>query len=567
MKHLNRNLLHSDFSPGGAARIGPVGRFPERVLQFGEGRFLRAFCDWMINAMNARGLFNGSIVVVQPLPQGQAEALASQDGLYTVILRGMDGGRLVESREIVTAVSRAINPYTQWQAYLECGENPDLRFVISNTTEAGIAYVEQPPPEGACPASFPAKLTAFLHRRFIHVNGAGDRGMIILPCELSDRNGDALRRCVLQHARDWRLGDAFTRWIEQHNAFLNTLVDRIVTGYPHAEAESFARELGYDDRLLDAAELFHLWVIEGEHDGSPLQVIEGEHDGSPLQVIEGEHDGSPPQAIEGNRRSSSELPFAEAGLNVVWTDDLEPYRTRKVRILNGAHTVMAAAGFLAGKAITRECVEDPVIGEYVRRAVFDEILPGIDLPQAETAGYARAVIERFRNPCINHLLLDIAENSTSKFRVRVLPSLRAYHERTGVLPPVLTFSLAALIAFYRGTCGRPEVARRRSMPAEARAGTCDRSRSPARPYGITDGRDYHVRDDRNALTFFAECWRSFDADPQPDALAQRVLAHSELWGGDLNAIPGLSRAVADQLRAILNDGMRAAVTSLIEGRQ
>ncbi|HUW35355.1 MAG TPA: tagaturonate reductase [Planctomycetota bacterium] len=519
MNHLNRNLLHGEFNPGAGVRVGPAARFPERVLQFGEGRFLRAFCEWMINAMNARGLFNGSVVVVQPLPQGQADTLNSQDGLYTVILRGMDGGRLVESREIITAVSRAIDPYTHWQAYLECADNPDLRFVISNTTEAGIAYVEQPPPVAACPASFPAKLTALLHRRFLRFNAAAERGMIILPCELSDRNGDVLRQCVLRHARDWRLGDAFIRWIEQHNAFLNTLVDRIVTGYPHAEAESFARELGYDDRLLDAAEIFHLWVIEGEHDGSPLQVIEGD------------------------RRFSSELPFAEAGLNVVWTDDLEPYRTRKVRVLNGAHTALAAAGFLAGKATTRECVDDPILGEYVRRAVFDEILPGIDLPRAETAGYARAVIERFRNPCINHLLLDIAENSTSKFRVRVLPSLRAYAERTGTPPPVLTFSLAALIAFYRSTV------------FDGNALQCTR-----------DGLAYRVRDDRGALAFFAECWGSFDADPQPDALARRVLARTELWGGDLTAIHGLAPAVAGHLRTILSGGVRAAVTRLIEGR-
>jgi len=209
---------------------------------------------------------------------------------------------------------------------------------------------------------------------------------------------------------------------------------------------------------------------------------------------------------------------------VVWTDDLEPYRTRKVRILNGAHTVMAAAGFLAGKTITRECVDDPVIGEYVRRAAFDEILPGIDLPQAETADYARAVIERFRNPCINHLLLDIAENSTSKFRVRVLPSLRAYHERTGTPPPMLAFSLAALIAFHR-------------EPERAGAG--------ARPYAI------------------AECWRAFDADPRPIALARQVLADAEMWGDDLNAIPGLTQAVAADLGSILNGGMQAAIASLI----
>ena len=549
MNHLNRNLLHGEFNPGAGVRVGPATRFPERVLQFGEGRFLRAFCDWMINAMNARGLFNGSVVVVQPLPHGQVETLAAQDGLYTVILRGMDGGRLVESREIITAVSRAIDPYTHWQAYLECADNPDLRFVISNTTEAGIAYVEQPPPDAACPASFPAKLVALLHRRFLRFNAAAERGMIILPCELSDRNGDALRQCVLRHARDWRLGDAFIRWIEQHNAFLNTLVDRIVTGYPHAEAESFARELGYDDRLLDAAEIFHLWVIEGEHDGSPLRVIEGEferRDAPVGRLRRATGTSLPPhltQQIEGDRRFSAELPFAEAGLNVVWTDDLEPYRTRKVRVLNGAHTALAAAGFLAGKATTREGVDDPILGEYVRRAVFDEILSGIDLPRTETADYARAVIERFRNPCINHLLLDIAENSTSKFRVRVLPSLRAYAERTGTPPPVLTFSLAALIAFYRGT-----------MP--------DGNELHCRQDGLT----YRVRDDRGTLAFFAECWESFAADPQPDALARRVLARTELWGGDLIAIPRLAPAVAGHLRTILSGGVRAAVTRLIEGR-
>jgi len=513
MKQLNAALLASGFnSPDGGEsegsssglQIGPVEQYPERVLQFGEGNFLRAFVDWMINAMNAQGLFCGRVVVVQPIPQGLVSVLNEQDGLYTVLLHGLQKGERVESRNLVTSVSRGIDPYNHWADFLSCAGNPDLRFIVSNTTEAGIAYVDEPMPTRQCPASYPAKLAALLHERYRRFDGAPDKGFIIIPCELIDRNGDNLKKCVLQHCDAWKLGDDFRNWLEQSNTFFNTLVDRIVTGYPKAEHEKITAELGYEDRLLDTGEIFHLWVIEG------------------------------------GKRYRSELPFEEAGLNVLWTDDMTPYRTRKVRILNGAHTTMVPAAHLAGKKITRECVEDPVIGAYLKRAVFEEIVPTIDLPADECTAFAEDVLERFSNPFINHALLDIAPNSISKYPVRVLPSLLEYHKRTGKLPRVLSFSLAALIAFYRGT--------------EIENGVLK---------GSVNGIEYPIKDDLANLEFFADCWKNYAGEQDTAGLVNRALAKSEYWEQDLNDVPGLAEIVTADLSAILSKGAGAAIAEMM----
>ena len=394
--------------------IGSLADVPERVVQFGEGNFLRSFVDWMIDAMNGRGLFGGSVVVVQPIERGTVDVLSEQDCLYTLILRGLQGGKVVEQRQVITAISRGIDPYRDWNAYLAAAEQPDLRFAVSNTTEAGIAYVDEPRPTHGCPASFPAKVTAFLHRRFGRFRGGASKGLVFLPCELIDRNGEQLRSCVLRHAAAWDLGAEFTHWVAERNRFLNTLVDRIVPGYPHEEVSALTEQLGYEDRLLTTGEIFHVWVIEGD------------------------------------AALAEELPLTQAGLNVIWTSDLQPFRTRKVRILNGAHTMMALAAYLADLDTVRQCVEDPVLGGYVRRGAFDEILPLLPLPAEETRAFAEDVMERLANPFIKHNLISIALNSVSKYRVRVLPSLLEYRAANHRLPSALTFSLAALLAFYRG---------------------------------------------------------------------------------------------------------------------
>jgi tagaturonate reductase len=499
---LNRKKIRTVRGRGGVSS-GPLDALPERVVQFGEGNFLRSFVDWMIDAMNGRGLFGGSVVVVQPIERGLVDVLNEQDGLYTLILRGLQGGKVVELRQAITAISRGIDPYRDWSAFLAVAGQPELRFAVSNTTEAGIAYVDEPRPEGGCPASFPAKVTAFLHRRFTRFNGDPGKGLVFLPCELIDKNGAQLRSCVLRHAAAWDLGAEFVGWVSEHNRFLNTLVDRIVPGYPHEEIPTLTEQLGYEDRLLTTGEIFHVWVIEGD------------------------------AAI------AEELPLTQAGLNVIWTPDLQPFRTRKVRILNGAHTMMALAAYLAGLDTVRQSMEDPVLGAFVRRGVFDEILPLLPLPAEETRAFAEDVMERLANPFIKHHLISIALNSVSKFRVRVLPSLLEYRSAHGRTPPALTFSLAALLAFYRGT----EIA--------------DGALQCSRPSGR-----FAVKDDAPVLEAFREQWTAFERHREPRTLCRAILARTDFWGEDLSALPDLLDAVSTQLSRIAQLGVRQAIETL-----
>ena len=375
---------------------------PERVIQFGEGGFLRGFVDWMLSKINECSDFNGSVVVVQPIKDGFCDTLNSQNGLYTHIMRGVEG---VETR-VIDVISRCVKPYEDFDEYLRLAENPDFRFIVSNTTESGITFSADDKLTDTPPHTFPAKLTRLLLRRF----ELGLPGFIFLPCELIDRAGDALRDCVLKYADLWSLGEDFKSFINNENVFTNTLVDRINTGYPRGEELS----LGYEDKMVNTSEYFHLWVIESDYD------------------------------IE------KELPFSSAGLNVIVTKDkLEMYRTRKVRILNGAHTSTVAHAILSGFETVGSCMSDDGMREYIRRNVFEEIIPTLDLPREELEAYAESVLERFANPYVNHLWKSISLNSVSKFKVRVLPSILEYERRFGKAPKNLVFSLGRLIELYR----------------------------------------------------------------------------------------------------------------------
>ncbi len=375
---------------------------PIRVIQFGEGGFLRGFADWMIKKLNDQGLFDGSVAVVQPIKEGLCDLLSSQNGLYTHIIRGAEG---VET-SLIDVIDRCVKPYEDFEEYLKLAEIPTARFIISNTTEAGIEFRPDDKMTDMPPRSFPAKLTLLLKRRF----ELGLGGFILLPCELIDRNGDNLKKTVLQYAKLWNLGDAFTAWIETENIFCNTLVDRINTGYPKDEV----LELGYEDQMVNTSEFFHLWVIETEYD------------------------------------LESELPFGKAGLNVIVTKDaLERYRTRKVRILNGAHTSMVPYALLLGLETVKSCMEDQTVSEFLSACLFEEIIPSLDMDREELLEYAQDVLVRFSNPYIKHYLAAISLNSVSKFRVRVLPSILSYEKKTGKNPSHLLFSFAKLIDFYK----------------------------------------------------------------------------------------------------------------------
>jgi tagaturonate reductase len=495
---LSRRLLASDERI--SADIVDSQALPERVLQFGEGNFLRAFVDWMIDAMNARGLFRGRAVLVQPISTGLAETINAQDGLYTVLLRGNQQGEVREERRIVSAVSRCVSPYADFDAFLWCAKNPDLRFIVSNTTEAGIKTDPADRFDARPAQSFPGKLTQLLHARFTHFGGDPARGLVLLPCELIENNGTQLRRAVLETARAWNLSSDFVRFVGEACLFTDTLVDRIVTGHPRDEIEALGDKLGYDDALLVAGEIFHSWVI-----ATP-------------------------------RPLNDELPLQAAGLNVTFTHDLRPYRERKVRILNGAHTMTALAAFLAGHETVRDCVQDPLFFGYLERGIHEEILPTLELPQGQLTDFSASVLERFDNPFIRHYLASIALNSVSKYKARILPTVFDYVRARGSLPRRLTFALAALVAFYRGQ-------------------------------RLENGVRYPVQDDAPVLEFFAEAW-SRAAPPYTNDfcadLVRRTLARSDFWGSDLNSdLAGFSGAVAEHLYAITSAGVRSALERVV----
>ena len=474
---------------------------PEKVLQFGSGNFLRGFADYFIDVANEKADFNGKIVVVQSVTPGTAEKINAQDGLYTLYLRGFAEGERVEEKRLISAISRCINPCEDYASFLACARNRDLRYIISNTTEAGIFFDRTARADQTPPDSFPVRLTQLLLERWKTFGGEAGTGWVILSCELIDHNGAQLRRCVLEHTEQWGLPQAFRTWVETENLFCSTLVDRIVTGYPHKEAAALNEENGWEDLLLDTGEIFALWVIEG-----------------PARLAE-------------------ELPFAKAGLPVQVVDDHTPYKKRKVRILNGAHTSMVPAAYLSGENIVRGCMEDDTIRGFMNKALYEEIIPTIDMDRTELEAFARSVADRFNNPFIDHALLSIALNSTSKWRARVLPSVKGYASRFGTLPRCLTLSMAALIALYR--CER----------LEAEGMVCRRG-----------AEEYLIRDDRFVLEFFAA-----HREDDPRTLAQAVLSHEQMWGEDLTKLSGFAQAVAADLDAIARKGMKAVLREALQG--
>lgn len=473
----------------------------ERVIQFGEGVFLRAFCDWMIDAANEKAGMDAGVVIVRPTNHKRPSLLNEQDGLYTLLLRGQTGGQVERKARIIQSVTRVVSAYGEYESYLALAHDRNFRIIISNTTEAGIACKAEDKMEDQPPASFPAKLTRFLYERFLAFGGEKGTGFILLPCELIDHNGRALEACCMETAEKWNLGETFKTWLKEENVFCSTLVDRIVTGYPHGEDEALFEGLGYRDNMLVAAEPFGLWVIEG------------------------------PEGIE------KELPFRKAGCPVIFTKDVEPYKLRKVRMLNGAHTSMVLGAYLAGCETGGECMQDEALRAYVGKALRNEIMPTLDLPSEELEAFASAVFERFSNPFNRHLLLSIALNSQSKFRARVLPTIQAYWKRKGALPKVLTFSMAAFIAFY-----------------------CGEKQADGSFAGIRAGKLYPIEDEQSVLDFFAAL-----SGKEPAEIVHAVLTNTDFWGEDLEeSLPGFEAAVAAALCMIREKGAKAAICAVVE---
>lgn len=475
------------------------GQYKEKVLQFGEGNFLRAFVDWMIDEANDEGLFDGSIVLAQPISMGMINMINDQDGMYTLVMRGLENGQKTEKVKAITSVSRGINPFEDYEGYMKLAESEDLKIIVSNTTEAGITYVEGDRLEDDLPVAFPAKICKFLHHRYRFFAGDKERGILLLPVELIDNNGPELRRIVKQYAAEWNLEPEFIAWLDESCSFANTLVDRIVTGYPRDEAAAYEEKFGYRDNLMVTSEVFNLWVIEAD------------------------------------RKYAELLPIAKTSANVIWTDDVRPYKKRKVRILNGAHTSTVLAAYLSGFDYVGQFIDDAEFNEYLNALIFDEVIPTIDLPKEELKAFADAVFERFGNPYIKHRLLDISLNSVSKFTARCLPSLLDYKERTGKLPERLTFSLAALLKFY------------------------DIRKEENGFFGTREnGEKYPVKDDQSNLEFFEAIWKEKDLS----VLVEKTLRNESLWHQDLTEVEGLKEAVLSDLQSLVAHGAKETMKRL-----
>lgn len=469
-----------------------AGKYPDKVIQFGEGNFLRAFVDWIIWNMDKKTDFNGGVVVVQPIEKGMVDMLNAQDGLYHLNLQGIDKGRSVDSIDLIDVINRGINPYREFDEYMKLAENPDIRFVISNTTEAGIAFDPSCRLEDRPASSYPGKLTQLLYHRYVYFNGDLSKGLVIFPCELIFLNGKELKKCISSYIDLWNLGDGFREWFEKACGVYCTLVDRIVPGYPKDSIDEIHARIGYDDKLVVKAEIFHLWVIEA------------------------------PKEIAG------EFPADKAGLNVLFVPSEAPYHARKVTLLNGPHTVLSPVGYLSGLDTVKECVEDPLIGKFVHKVMFDELIETLDLPKPELEQFAHDVLERFVNPYVKHFVTSIMLNSFPKYKTRDLPGLKTYLERKGTLPEGLVLGLAGIITYYKGgKRGDVEI-----VPA----------------------------DDASTVALLKELWASGDVYK----VASGVLGAVDIWGEDLNEVPGLTAMLSGMLALIQEKGMRAAVESVVK---
>lgn len=473
MKKLNRE------------HAGLENKLPIKIIQFGEGNFLRAFIDYAFQQLNKEANFNGGIAVVQPIDKGLINVLNSQDGLYTLFMKGVKKGKVIENIELISNIVKGVDPYQNFNEYISLAKEETLEFIISNTTESGIAYERTDTLTMQPPTSFPAKLTVLLYERFKHFNGAADKGVTIIPCELINYNSDTLKDIILKYIDDWSLGAFFKTWILRYCSFHNTLVDRIVPGYPKDEIEMYNSQLQYQDNLIVTAETFFLWVIEG---GNELK---------------------------------EKLPFHTTDLDVKIVSDMQPYRTRKVRILNGAHTAMVPMSLLYGNTTVKESVDNSFTGSFINTLVFNEINETLKMEKEELNSFAEEVFDRFRNPFIKHQLADIALNSISKFKVRVLPSLIEYIAIFDKIPTNLTFAFACLIRFYKGEW------QNNTLP---------------------------INDSDAVIKNFKEIWSLNDYQK----IVSEVLSNEEFWEQNLSTINGLADALTFALKEIDKNGVEKA---------
>jgi tagaturonate reductase len=466
-------------------------KLPIKIVQFGGGNFMRGFTDYVIDKMNKEAGFNAGIMNLQATPNGSIQKMEDQDNLYTLFNRGIKKGEIIDQKQIISAIQKSVNPYANYDEFLALAKEEELEFIFSNTTETGIAYDETETSYEGPHKNFPAKVAVLLHERYKHFNGATDKGLRIIPCELIEDNAFALRNIILKYAQLWNLEEGFVQWINQSNYFHNTLVDRIVPGYPKDDVGSYEEQLDYEDQNMVVSETFLLFVIQ---DAGNL-----------------------------NER----IPFNKINEQILVVDDIQPYRLRKVRILNGGHTLMLAPAILSGKELVKEAIDDQFIGKFLSDAIFNEVNPTLGLDEAELKDFAEEVFDRFRNPFIKHHLASIALYFVSKFKVRVLPGLLTYVETNGKLPLNLTFSLASLIRFYQGSFGE------KALP---------------------------LNDEEGIIAKFKEIWANEDYEK----VAELALSETSFWDTDLTKVEGLKTAVAKALYEIDHNDTEIAYNNFVQ---
>ena len=488
MERLNYDVLKKSGYDGYVLKDAP-----EKVLQFGEGNFLRAFVDYWFDLANEKAGWNGKCCLVQPIAPGLAKMINEQEGLYTLYLRGSENGQKVDAKRVISSVNRCLNPYEKedYEKMMEVAASDDLQIIVSNTTEAGIQYDPSCKQDDCPPSSFPAKLTQVLYHRY----QAGKPGIIMLACELIDNNGKELLKCVNQYIDQWELGADFKKYVNEDCIFCGSLVDRIVPGFPRKDIAAIKEKIQYDDNLVVQAEIFHLWVIE-----------------APQEVAE-------------------EFPADKAGLNVLFVPSEALYHERKVTLLNGPHTVLSPVAYLSGVNIVRDACQHPIIGQYIHKVMFDELMETLNLPKNELKKFAEDVLERFNNPFVDHAVTSIMLNSFPKYQTRDLPGLKTYLKRKGELPKGLALGLAAIITYYKG-------------------GT------------RADGTEIIPNDAPEIMQLLKDLWATGDTHK----VAEGVLAAKDLiWGehGDLNTVPGLTDMITCFLKSIQEKGMQETVKGIL----
>jgi len=478
---------------------------PEKVLQFGAGGFLRAFADYFIDNANRQNIFNGRIVVVQSTGTNRSNTLQAQDGLFTLCVQGLENKTTVETYSVISSISRTFSANEEWPQVLQCAANPELELVLSNTTEVGIALDESAALDLNPPRSFPGKLTAFFHARFKFFGGAADKGLVIIPSELVDNNGDLLREIVLTLAKKWGLGEAFVHWLTSANRFCNSLVDRIVPGTPANEAlQQHWQKLGYEDRLLTSAEVYRLWAIQGDD------------------------------------TIRQRLSFVQANPAIIVANNITPFRERKVRILNGTHTLSVPLAFLLDNKIVLDNMKHPLVSQFIERLIFDEIVPSLEVDHESATAFAHEVLERWRNPFLQHQLIDITLHSTSKMRARNVPTILRFYQKMKKTPPLIACGFAGYLLFMRGV-----------------------EKQNGKIHGRRGDELYPINDDQAG--YFYELWSPVQAnDPQSiENFVKSVCRNENLWGTPLAALSGFAEAVSEHLCFMLKEGIEKAIGRIV----